>query len=359
MNTRLSRAIRFSFFVFLTLVLAFTVQAGAIVSRSNTDSAGVDGGTINREITFLAEDFAADAMITNVDITIDFEKIGGGDLGIAACPQLGGLGHQGGFPFNIEMSMGLISPGGTSRVLVHHLFGPDGATYTSAFISGGPVTVTFSENADTLVGGQIPVSGAFLPVEDLGFNGESPVGTWTVVFGDFFNQGDPLCVGGFSIAITSESAGSGGFEVGNNMTASFADLSQLGQGINTEILSLPTVGKDGEKGEPGAVVVYWYTFDLLGFPTWAFGVGTIVGDTMVVDMVIDYDGNGPFFGPGFNPSQFQGLPFATITIIWATCAQGTMSWVFDSSFLSLNPGFVAYTMNLVRLTNVSGLTPCI
>jgi len=86
-------------------------------------------------------------------------------------------------------------------------------------------------------------------------------------------------------------------------------------------------------------------------------VGDIVGDTMVVDMLIDYDGSGPFFGPGFNPDDFTGLPFATATITWASCAQGAMTWVFDPTFFTL--GFEPYTMNLTRLTNVSGVPPCI
>ena len=139
------------------------------------------------------------------------------------------------------------------------------------------------------------------------------------------------------------------------MTASFGDADFVGQGINMEVLVPQIVAKDGEKGSPGVVLLYWYTFDMLGFPIWAFGVGSIVGDTMVVSMLIDYDGTGPIFFP-FNSSQFQGLPFATVTIVWATCAQGTMTWVFDPSFLAL--GFVAYTMFPERITNVSGLPFC-
>ena len=355
------RAARFSFFLFLTLALVSTAQAGGFASRSNTGGAGVDGDLIGRDITFLAGDFPAGATITNVDITVNFEKIDGGGVGAEAfaCAQLGGAGHQGGSVWNNEIFMGLISPEGTGVVLVEDDIstgGFAGPTYTSTATYGGNVTVTFTENTGTLVGGSAPVSGTFLPVEFLGFfNGENPVGTWTLVLGDNF-PADPLCSGTFTIAITTTGGGGGGgFTVDNSMTASFGDPAFNGQGINLEVLALPTVGKDGEKGAPGTVLMYWYTFDMFGFPIWAFGVGSIVGDTMVVAMFIDYDGNGPLFFP-FNPSLFQALPFATATIIWATCADGTMTWVFDPSFLAL--GFVAYTMFPERITNVSGLPFC-
>lgn len=355
------RAARFSFFLFLTLALASTAQAGVIVSRSNNAGAGVDGGLQIREITFPPGDFPAGATITNVDITINFEKIDGAGPGsqFATCAQLGGPGHQGGNPWNGEIFMGLISPEGTGVVLVEDDldFGLTGAgpTYTSIGTYGGPVTVRFTENTGTLVGGPAPVSGTFLPVQFLGYGGENPVGTWELWLVDNLEQ-DPLCSGRFTIDITT--TGGGNFQIGSNMTGSFGDPAFSGSGINTEILFPQGVAKDGEKGGPGTVLLYWYTFDTFGFPIWSFGVGSFFGDTMVVDMLIDYDGNGPIFGPGFDPNDFEGLPFATVTIVWANCLQGLMSWVFDASFLSLNPGFVAHTMNLQRITNVFGLPSC-
>lgn len=346
--------------MFLTLALAFTAQAGGIVTRSNNGNDAVDGDLISRDIIFPAGDFPAGAMITNVDVTVSFEKIDGGGNGAEAfaCAQVGGLGHQGGLPYNREIFIGVISPDDTGVVLVEDDIstgGFPGPTYTNDASYGGSVTVNFTENTGTIVGGPVPVSGTFLPVEILGFNGESPVGTWSVVFGDNFGE-DPLCVDGVTIAVTWASGGD--FVIGSNMTASFGDPVFSGQGINTEILLPQVVAKDGEKGSPGVVLLYWYTFDLFGFPIWTFGVGSFFGDTMVVNMLIDYDGNGPFFGPGFDPNDFQGLPFATVTIIWASCFQGAMNSVFDASFLALNPGFVPHTMNLQRITSVFGLPSC-
>ena len=148
------------------------------------------------------------------------------------------------------------------------------------------------------------------------------------------------------------------YQIGPEMSASFYDLDFEGSGINTEILTAPTVAKDGEKGDPGLVVVYLYSFDIFGEPIFAFGVGTYVENTMTVELLIDYDATGPFWGPGWDPDDFGGLPFVDLVIEWADCGNGVAILTMDPAFLATNPGWASYTLNLTRITNLFGLPTC-
>lgn len=146
--------------------------------------------------------------------------------------------------------------------------------------------------------------------------------------------------------------GGGGALITDAWTGSFYDPLFSGEGVNTEVLAEEVVAKDGKGGSPGVVLLYWYSYDSFGLPFFAFGVGTIVGDTMVVEMLFDYDGNGPFFGPDWNTSQFTAVPFATVTIVWADCFSGLMTFVVDAAFAAQFP---AHAMFLERITTVVGL----
>ena len=139
----------------------------------------------------------------------------------------------------------------------------------------------------------------------------------------------------------------GAFSIGIGMTGSFYDPNFNGQGINTEILSLASA----DKGGGGAVLMYWYTFDINGFPMFVFGVGSFTGNTMVFEMFVDWDGNGPIFGPLWNVNQIIPVPFATATISWSGCNFGVMNVVMHPTFVGF--GFVAHPMNLERITSIS------
>ena len=140
-----------------------------------------------------------------------------------------------------------------------------------------------------------------------------------------------------------------GFFISDGMSGSFYDPAFNGQGINTEIL----VGQSSTKGDsPGVVLLYWYSFDPSGLPFFAFGVGSFTGDTMTVDMLIDYDGTGPFFGPSWDVDQLVLVPFATVTIVWSGCNVGAMSFVMEAAFAG---AFAAHPMDLERLTSIAGL----
>jgi len=140
------------------------------------------------------------------------------------------------------------------------------------------------------------------------------------------------------------------FQIPVGMTGSFFDPAFNGQGINLEILSLPSADKGG-----GLVLMYWYTFDVSGFPMFVFGVGSFTGNTMVFNMLVDWDGNGPFFGPLWNVNQFLPVAFATASIVWSNCDNGVMNFTMHPVFAGF--GFVAHVMNLDRITEISKL-PC-
>ncbi len=143
-----------------------------------------------------------------------------------------------------------------------------------------------------------------------------------------------------------------GFFITRGLSGSFFDPDFLGQGINIEILSDQVPATAAKGGSPGVVLVYWYSFDPNGRPFFTFGVGEYSGDTVVVDMLFDMDGLGPFFGPDWDGSLFDPGAFATVTIIWSGCNAGLMSFVVDSEIDHL---FDAHLMNMERATSVAGL----
>jgi len=145
------------------------------------------------------DDLPARAQISDVNVTVDFQKISGQN-----CALTDGDG-----PWNREIMFYLTSPAGTRVVLVEN--GQDwggsgqGVTYEDLATSGGPVTVTFDDAAASTVGEGIeyPVSGTFRPVQPLSaLNGESPFGPWTLTIGDS-QVDDALCFSGVTLEIVT------------------------------------------------------------------------------------------------------------------------------------------------------------
>ncbi len=173
--------------------------ATSAINLANNTPGQADGNTIGRTVTVGPGDLPAGATITDVNIAVEFEKI---DHENCANPYTGGM------PYNREIVFYLTSPGGTRVVLVESQYNWGGSglgpTYTSSGDYGGHVTVMFDDAAVTLVGGPVPVSGAFRPVRPLtALIGESPFGTWTLTIGDDA-MGDALCFAGFNLAVTAE-----------------------------------------------------------------------------------------------------------------------------------------------------------
>jgi hypothetical protein len=163
---------------------------------SNGTPGSVDNSVDTRTVDVTTAQAPAGAKITDVNITVDFEKDGDDDCGIPDTQ----------YSYPDEISMALMSPGATTVNLVFDTT-PGPPSYTTAFVDAPPVVVTFDDAAASLVGttnGGIPESGTFRPVEPLSaFNGEGLHGTWTFRFGDEYPS-DFLCFNSFDLEITFE-----------------------------------------------------------------------------------------------------------------------------------------------------------
>ena len=170
----------------LLLMLAVVVVPAGAIQFSNTTPFAVDGGTQTSTIAV-----SGVGTLSEVSVTITFEKISGS---LSDCPTMGNSPDN---VFNREIFFSLTSPAGTSLVLVKDQSSTQ--TYTG-WRYGGVVDVTFSPTATTVVGGNKPVSGTFIPAGGsmTVFQSEDADGTWTLEAGDTAG-GDPLCILGWSL----------------------------------------------------------------------------------------------------------------------------------------------------------------
>lgn len=154
---------------------------GPVVSIDATPEFGVAVGSVS----FAAPEFGPNAVVSDVNIAIDFLKTDG----TCAAPAAGNAFHN-------ETNLRLRGPTGASVVLA-----PSGTWSGGTAIS--QVTVTFDDQAPAAPSGT-PVTGSYQPSAPLaGFNGTSPVGTWVLEAGDS-GGGDPLCVYAYTITVTAQ-----------------------------------------------------------------------------------------------------------------------------------------------------------
>ena len=190
-----------SIIVFSLIFYCPDVFAQTTKSFPNATAAEADknsGSPISRTVTVLVSDFPAGETITDVNLTVTFEKLDDGTTTPPenACPSLGGAGHQGADPKNSQIVYTLVSPATTSVSVV--------AENDYAGTYGGQVAVTFDDAAASGVSGT-PTAGTYQPNGAFSsFNGESPTGTWTVQIVDT-SQNDPLCHVSYSLEITTNS----------------------------------------------------------------------------------------------------------------------------------------------------------
>jgi len=97
----------------------------------------------------------------------------------------------------------------------------------------------------------------------------------------------------------------------------------------------------------GVILVYWFTYDSEGNPTWFFGVGTIDGNQVEFDLL--WEPSGPNFPPDFDPDEFNPVPWGTLIIIFFDCNTGMAEW--DSKFEEFGAG----EMDLERITSTDTL----
>ena len=164
----------------------------------NNTAGSVDNSFDTRTVIVPGGDFPGNQVITGVIITVDFEKEGDNDCGIADIN----------LSWSDEISFLLESPLGSEIDLVYDQTAEGPPSYSS-IADADPVVVVFDDSAANKVGttnGGVPESGTFFPEEPLStFNNQSPVGTWTFTFGDD-EALDLLCFNSFELEITAEDA---------------------------------------------------------------------------------------------------------------------------------------------------------
>lgn len=97
----------------------------------------------------------------------------------------------------------------------------------------------------------------------------------------------------------------------------------------------------------GFVLVYWFSFDSTGAPTWFFGVGSIDGDTITVPLLFEPDG--PSFPPFFDPADFVAVDWGVLILRFFDCNLGEAEW--ESLFGEFGDG----RMDLERITSTDTL----
>ena len=145
-------------------------------------------GQVDASAAFHTVSVTTTDAIVDVNVTVDFHAI---DESNCAAPGPG-------LSFSNEVSFWVVSPAGTTVYLVYNST-TGASTYTDP--NAPRVVVTFDDEAGSVVGGGIPVSGTFRPVQSLSaFDGENPSGTWEFHYFDDTLQ-DALCLYSFTIEI--------------------------------------------------------------------------------------------------------------------------------------------------------------
>lgn len=119
------------------------------------------------------------------------------------------------------------------------------------------------------------------------------------------------------------------------LSGSWYDPSHAGEGYVLEVL----IDK--------SALVYWFSFDPEGKRRWFFGTGEIQQDKLVFGEMLTTSGG--IFGEGFDSDSIEVDPWGTLEL----------ELVCDSGIATFEPteeGFPAGTLDLTRLTYLSGLS---
>ncbi|HVF36044.1 MAG TPA: hypothetical protein VND91_12040 [Candidatus Saccharimonadia bacterium] len=119
-----------------------------------------------------------------------------------------------------------------------------------------------------------------------------------------------------------------------NVTGAWFDLAQNGHGLFVEHLP------------DERVVASWYTFAPDGSQTWLIGVGTLMGNSVTMQMLRPQGGR---FPPAFVPGSVANVPFGEMTLRFDTCDSGLLTFSFPAPF-------GAGTMPLRRPELAAGVT---
>ena len=123
------------------------------------------------------------------------------------------------------------------------------------------------------------------------------------------------------------------------MSGNWYDPARSGHGLQLEFTD-----------QSNMALAIWFVFGPDGGQNWIYAQGTYdpARNTMTMPAVIS---NGARFPPLFKSSDLQTTPWGSITLTFADCDHGTLTWN------STLPGYGAGTMSISRLTSIRG-TKC-
>jgi hypothetical protein len=184
------KSLRTSALLAITALVVGTSANAAVLTDTNSTFGAFDASSGSRTFSL------GGGSILDVDLSIDFAKCDDPAMGPESTTC-----SSGGFSFNSEIVFRLTSPGGTTVNLVNP------GTY-SGQTPGARVVVDFDDEAATVVGGPLLVTGAFQPVSPLSaFDGESALGVWSLFIQDTVGL-DPLSFFSATLRVTVPEPGS-------------------------------------------------------------------------------------------------------------------------------------------------------
>lgn len=123
------------------------------------------------------------------------------------------------------------------------------------------------------------------------------------------------------------------------MSGNWYDPARSGQGLQLEFTD-----------QNNTALIVWFVFGPEGGQNWIYAQGAydLTKNTLTLPAVIL---TGAKFPPLFKSSDMQSTPWGSITLTFADCDHGTMTWN------SVLPGYGAGSMPISRLTSIRG-TKC-
>ena len=155
------------------------------------------------------------------------------------------------------------------------------------------------------------------------------VGTYSLAFGEW--DGPDEIYASSTFTVTTD------FKIDSGVSGSWYEHASSGQGFNIEVIA------------GNQMLVYFYTYDATGHPTWMFGVGNYVDYTATIPLYIVQ-------GSRFEvlPYQTQPIAWGTLTLAFSDCNTASASWTVTDDAQSM--GYVAEnSVELVRLTTIPAL----
>ena len=128
-----------------------------------------------------------------------------------------------------------------------------------------------------------------------------------------------------------------GVPITPGFTGNWFDPSQSGHGFSIEVLPNNQLLAD------------WYVFAPNGGQSWIVAMGTISGNTAVLQAA-QAVGPGGQFPPNFNPARVDTKAWGTITLTFTDCNNGQASWQPTAA------GYTSGSMPITRLTMPAGLS---